>query len=363
MKKRFGVAAIALASGCAFIFAGCAGCNGCGDKGKANEAAFSSNWYADTNFRYIQPTFLGEDKAEVIKYSVKHDKTTASNSTYSVDYAEGEYTTTFYATTLNKNLIDEAYVSSYPEGDITVYCYKTELDVPSVTFTVGEQTSEPFHNSLTTVSYFMDVNNHLKPLYSEQTVNMVSPAEYQVKSLEEAYIKIDRTVKTSYNYGSSAAKSVITSDGTDTTIVTEGLDKTDNTLIDVNGLDIAVRAMQLSEGFNQVISIYSTSGKMQHYTFAGSSSALGEEERKTCEGILEGKQLYAGGEGKSLHTVCVTATLNADMSGVSQKYWFAAIDNARNNKGRTTMVKMSVPLTFGLGTLNYSLKEITNTLY
>ena len=366
MKKRFGVAALTLAAGCAVIFAGCTGCNGCGNNGKANEAAFSSNWYADTNFKYIQPTFLGEDKAEVVKYSVKHDKESAGNKSYSVDYGdEGEYTTTFYATKFDKNLIDADYREAYPD-DITVYRYETELDVPSVTFTVGDKTSDPYHNTLKTVSYFMDVNDHLRPLYSEQIVNMVSPKEYQVSSLEEAYFTVNRTVKTSYNYAGTAAKTAIVDelDSANNSVKTvDGLGDTDNSLIDVNGLNIAVRAMQLSEGLSQVISVYSPSGNMQHYTFAGSSSALGEDERKTCEEILKGKQLYAGEEGKSLHTICVTASLNTDMKGVSQKYWFAAIDNAKNNKGRATMVKMSVPLTFSLGTLNYSLKEITNTLY
>ena len=366
MKKRFGVAALALAAGVAVIFAGCTGCNGCGNNGKANEAAFSSNWYADTNFKYIQPTFTEGNEAfkgaEEITYTVKHDTGSADNKSYSVKYEDGTYTTKFYATKFQKNLIDDEFKASYPEKELTVYCYETTLDVPSVTFTVGGKTSDPFHNSLSTVSYFMDVNEHLRPLYSEQIVNMVSPAEYQISSLEEAYITVDRTVKTSYNYEGTAAKTVITGTGAKE-FVTNGLDDTDNSLIDVNGLDIAIRAMQLSANLNQIISVYSPSGKMQNYTYSGSSTALGEEERKACEEILAGKELYVSGEGKSLNTVCVTATLNNDMSGVSQQYWFAAINNAKNNTGRATMVKMSVPLPFSLGTLNYSLKEITSTLY
>ena len=366
MKKRFGVAALTLAAGCAVIFAGCTGCNGCGNNGKANEAAFSSNWYADTNFKYIQPNFTeGNDAftgAEEIVYTVKHDKETAINTTYSVDYSDGTYTTKFYATKFNKTLIDNEYKDGYPEESITVYCYETELDVPEVTFTVGDKTSEPFHNSIKTVSYFTDVNEHLRPLYSKQIVNMASPAEYQVNSLDEAYVTVDQTVETSYNYEGTAAKTVIT--GNDAKeFVTNGLGDTDNSLVDVNGLNIAVRAMQLSESFTQVISVYSPAGKLQNYAFAGSSAALSEKDRTDYEEILSGKELYVKGEDKSLHTVCVTATLNSDMKGVSQKYWFAAIDNARNNTGRATMVKMSVPIPFNLGTLNYSLKEITNTLY
>lgn len=360
MKKRFGVAALTLAAGCAVIFAGCTGCNGCGNNGKANEAAFSSNWYADTNFKYIQPSFLGEDKAEVVQYTVKHDKEPAGNTTYSVDYSDGTYTTTFYGATFQKDLIDGDYKDGYPDESISVYCYKTELDVPEVTFTVGDKTSEAFHNNIKTVSYFTSVNEHLRPLYSEQTVNAVSPAEYQVSSLDEAYVKVNQTVKTSYNYEGTAAKTVITGDGAKE-FVTNGLGDTDNSLIDVSGLNIAVRAMQLSDSFSQVVSVYSPAGKLQNYTFSGSSAGLSETERTACEEVLKGKALLV--EGKSLHTVCVTATLNSDMKGVSQKYWFAAIDNARNNTGRTTMVKMSVPIPFSLGTLNYSLKEITNTLY
>lgn len=367
MKKGFGIAALALATGCAVIFAGCAGCNGCGNKGKKNEAAFSSNWYADTGYRYIQPTFNVNNEEtfkskEILTYSVTFDKKSASNSTYSVDYAEGgTYTTAFYATTFDKGLLDGNYTGTYPENDITVYCYETALEVPSITFTVGKDTSEPVPSSITTKCYFMDVNNHLRPLYSEQIINTVSPAEYQVSSLEQAYIEINQEIKTYYNYRSTAAKTVIT--GYKATTFTTNVGDTDNSLIDVSGLNIAVRAMQLSTSLSQVISLYSPSGRMQSYTFTGSSGSFGEEERKGYEGILEGKNLYVGGEGKSLKTVCVTAELNTDMNGVSQKYWFAAINSAKNNTGRATMVKMSVPLPFSLGTLNYSLTGITSTLY
>ena len=364
MKKRFGVAALALATGCAVIFAGCYGCNGCngcGANGKANEAALSSNWYADTNYRYIQPTFMGEENAEVITYTVTHDTEVAANNSYSVKYEDGTYTTKFYAKTFDKSLIvDEEIKASYPEKDITVYCYETALEIPSVKFVFGEK-SETFNgNSVTTVSYFMDVDNHLQPLYSEQHINAVSPAEYQVGRLEDAYLKINQDIKTFYNYDGTAAKTVIEGDNA-TEFTTNGLGDTDNTLVDVNGLNIAIRAMQLGASLSQVVSVYSPAGKLQNYTFAGSSTALGEEERKGYEEILTGKELL--GEGKSLSTVCVTATLNSDMKGASQQYWFAAKDNAKNNKGRATMVKMSVPLAFSLGTLNYSLKEITRTLY
>jgi len=371
MKRRFGVAAIAAAAGCAVIFAGCTGCNGCGANQKANEAAFSSNWYADTNYRYIQPNFVGAENAEIINYSVTHDRETAGNASYSVEYAGGAYTTTFYAAKFDKALIDEEYRDAYPD-DLTVYCYKTKLTFDSVTFKMkNSEDSKTFDKTngegenTETECYFTDVNSHLRPLYSKLTTSCHIPAEYQTSDINETYEVVKQTVTTSYKYDGTAAKTVIADevDGTNNSTKTvNGLDKTDNSLIDVCGLNTAIRAMQLSASFTQLISVYSPAGGMQNYTFAGSADALGEEERKAYEGILENKKLYESGEGKSLNTVCVTAALNAEMKGVSQKYWFAAIENAKNNRGRTTMVKMSVPLAFSLGTLNYSLKEITKTV-
>lgn len=367
MKKRFSVAAFALAAGCAIAFAGCTGCNGCGANEKSNEAAFSSNWYADTSYRYIQPTFTGLEKAEILKYSVKQDKETAGNSTYSVEYSEGEYITTFYATKFDKALIAEDYKPSYPENDITVYAYLTELNFSSVTFKVGDEEKifdGEGDNTVKTVCYFTDVNNHLRPLYSEQNINVASPADFQVGKIEDAYKEIRQTVKTYYKYDGKAAKTVITGDSA-TEFTVNNLGDTDYSLIDVNGLNIGVRAMQLSANLNQIISVYSPTEGMQNYSFTGVSSTLAEPERKSYEEILarDNVKLYTPAEGKSLGTVCVTATLNANMKGVSQKYWFTAIDNAKNNQSRATMVKMSVPIPFSLGTLNYTLKDITSTLY
>lgn len=371
MKKRLGVAALAAAAGCAVIFSGCAGCSGCGANGKTNEAAFSSNWYADTSYRYIQPMFTGEENAEILKYGVTVDSSSAANTSYSVEYSGGSYTTAFYATTLDKSLIDKDYRDDYPDN-LTVYYYKTELSFDSVTFKLKTDASavRAFNEDERTETecYFMSVDKALYPIYSKITTNCHSPAELQIGHIDYAYKHVEQTVTTSYKYDGTAAKTVVEDelDSTNNAVMTvDGLDKTDNSLIDVCGLNIGVRAMQLSESLSQVISVYSPAGGMQNYTFAGSSSALGEDERKSFEGILsdDNFKLFYAGEGKSLKTVCVTATLNSDMTGVSQKYWFAAIDNAKNNKGRATMVKMSTPLPFSLGTLNYSLTKITSTLY
>ena len=102
---------------------------------------------------------------------------------------------------------------------------------------------------------------------------------------------------------------------------------------------------------------------MQDFTFTGSTLALSDEERTAAESVLESAKLYVSGEGKTLSTVCVSAMLNEDMRGASQRYWFTAIDSFKNNRGRATMVKMTAPAPFSLGTFEYKLDEVISTLY
>lgn len=372
MKKRF-CALILAGAGVASVFAGCSGCAGCGANGKTNEAAFSSNWYADTNFGYIQPTFTFGDKdfkgAEEIVYDVTFDGESAANPSYSIEYGPGTFTTYFCAAEFDKSLIDGEYREEYPDSK-KVYCYRTERSLRYIRFKMksGEEKSFDEEQKLVTECYFTDVANHLRPLYSVQDIKTVIPAEYQTGNIEAVYTRLDLRYETSYRYDGSAAKTVVY-DRLDGNKKTEkavgGLNDTNNSLIDVGGINIAARAMQLNSAFTQAVSLYSPAGGMQEYTFTGAAGSLGEEERTAAENMLAGKGLYVGGEGRTLETTCVTVKLNADLTGVSQRYWFAAVgaENAKNNRSRATLVKMSEPLTFGLGTLNYSLKEIKSTIY
>ena len=54
--------------------------------------------------------------------------------------------------------------------------------------------------------------------------------------------------------------------------------------------------------------------------------------------------------------------IGGTLYGTTQTIWYAAI-NADNNTARTTMLKLSVPLSYSLGTLNFTLNNITSTLW
>ncbi len=367
MKKRIGVLAVTVAASCAVIISGCTGCAGCNGSSR-NIAALESNWYANTHFKKIQPTFIDANK-EIITYKVTQDIGTALNDNYSVRYSDGEYTTTFYATKFDKTkYAAEEYRDAYPD-DLVVYYYKTELSIDTVTFKYGGEERVFKGDSVVTECYFMPVENDLRPLYSSQTIKSVSPAAYKVKNVDEAYVVNDCEYKTYYSYDEKEvkyAKTVIKDGNGEREKPVVNLEKAPNTVFDISSLNVAVRANRISANLSQKVSMYAPAGNLQSYNLLGGELALGEHERPIIESELKENKLFVpekdGENEKPLETVAIGVQYDGELSGVSQIYWFTKITNPINNVGRATMVKMSVPITYSLGTLNYTLQEIQSTL-
>lgn len=367
MKKRFGITAAAALTSCIMIFSGCAGCAGCNGQSK-NIAALNSNWYANTSYKKIQPAFTeGTEGAtkEVLTYKVTFDKSSAGNSKYSVSYADGTYKTEFYAAKFDREtLCAPEFKGEYPV-DLIAYCYKTELDLPSVTFTVGKESKTCDGEKKVTECWFLSVEDYLQPLYSKVAVKSTTPANLSVDSLAEAYKELDYVYTTYYDYTGNTAKTVI-NDGKKEETKKRDLSKAENTLFDVASLDIAVRASKLSANLSQVVTLYSPASGAEPHGFSGSDTALGSAE-KDIKTLLAGKDLYKAakdedGKEKPLGTVAVSVLYGGTLSGVSQTYWFASIDNPVNNTGRATMLRMLTPLPYSLGALDYTLQEITDTV-
>lgn len=364
MKKRIAFLAVAVVAGCSATFAGCS------SKSVANVIALSSNWYSITNFKGIQPTFVegNEDSCkETLTYAVTFEAPSAANSTYSVSYNEGTYTTEFYAKTFDSATLTHAdFRSAYTEaGSLTVYYYKTVLSIDGVYTFAADGSTKQFGDSITTECYFLPCSNYLRPLYSSLSVKSTTPANYQAGSMDSAYLSIDCDYVNYYSYDGNE---VITlkKDNADGATTTEkrGLSAS-NPLFDTASLNIAIRAMSnLSDSLSQGISLYSPENGVQDFTLSGSSTALGEQESKDITSLLQEKSLFTATEEQTtVPTVAVNVTYGGSLSGVSQTYWYAAIDNKLNNTGRATLLKISTPLSYNLGTLNYVLKEVNGTLW
>lgn len=368
MKKIFKITAAVLAAGAAITLAGCSGCAGC-NRSVKNSALTNSNWYTGTSYKGIQPSFIqGSENAEytkeVIEYTVTHDKATATNNSYSVEYKDGSFVTEFYAFKY-----DWKDNKEYPEDKTEIlYRYETELNI-SVRYALkaeGSQPSEWFTDKVKTISYFRAAGKNLQPVYSRQEIVSHSPAALQAATLENAYDSINVTYENYYNFDCTAVTSVKGEEKK----VHGGFDKINSSLFDNSSLYIAVRSLKLSESLSQTIYLFSAVAEgTSSYALTGSNAALDESEEKTeLKAISEEMKkhgLFIPSENRdTIPAVAVNiGYAGGDLHGTTQTAWFAAIENPDNNTGRATMLKLSVPLPYSQGTLNYSLKEIKSTLW
>lgn len=366
MKKRFLAAAISVAAGCAVVLSGCAGAT-------QNVVSLNSNWYADVNFKKFQPTFDSE-RSEKIVYAVTHDEKAATNKTYSVKYDEGTYTTEFYTVALGKNsdkILDE-FREGYGEST-TVYCYKTELNVPKVTFTYkGEPKVFENCDEVITESYFLSVEDRLQPVYARQSVHSVSPNVLNATSLESTYHVYDYEYTTYYSRDGEQAVTKINGADGGSERRASGLKGTQSTLFDATYLDVAVRANKLSPSLSQAISLYLPQSGVGEFVLQGNAMGLNETERTDARNLLIANELFKdekikdenGNEtDKPLNTSAVSVYYNAEFNGRPQTYWFAAVENPRNNVSRSTLLKIQYSVPFNHGVRNYVIKEIQSNLY
>ena len=375
MKKFFKISAVAAAVGMAVTLAGCGGCSGCSGN-TANSTVTNSNWYTGTSYKGIQPSFIAEGEFENYKerlsYSVNFDGSAAKNNSYSVEYKDGKYSTEFYATRYDWQSSLDGYKSEKTE---LVYYYKTEFSI-SVRYSLksgGE--SEWFDDSVITESYFRAAGNNLQPIFSRQQIKSTSPNKNKAKTLEDAYKRIDAVYENYYSPDCKEVTSVTKEAGKDETTDTYSFKKVKNTLFDNSSLYIAVRSMKLNSGYSQTVSLFSAAaGGVSSYLVSGSTAALESGERKEISSELAGKGLYVPKnstdengnpvEDAGINSVAMNINYTGGvLSGTTQTVWYAAIENTDNNVSRATMLKISIPLSYNLGTLNYTLKEVESTLW
>ena len=374
------MAAAVLMAGAAATLAGCAGCAGCNNNTK-NTVLTNSNWYTGTSYKGIQPSFKPDEQKgftkEVLVYDVQHDGA-SNNSTYSAEYRNGTFTTEFYATDYDwkTNAVFPADENAENSTE-TVYYYKTELriEVRFVMKTGAKEATEWFSDSVVNESYFRAAGKNLQPVFTRQVIKSTSPAAYQAAKLSSTYLSVDVTYENYYDSSCSQVVSVINEAGKDEERNThKNLGKIKNTLFDSAYLYTAIRSMKLSTDFSQTVSLFSAAnGGISDYTISGSDTPLGNEDRKNTSSALAAAKLYTpvtqDAEGNAIEDAGVPATAmevrytGGSLSGTVQKIWYASIVNADNNTARCTMLKISVPLSYNLGTLNYTLKEVKSTLW
>lgn len=376
MNNKVKIIIASLAVGMAVTLSACDGCFGCAgcNRKSTSKTLTRSNWYTGTSYNGIQPSFIeGHDKfsKEIISYNVSYDAKSASNAYVSVDYKDGEFTTEFYATEYDwtSSSIPSGYANDKVSKEI-VYCYKTELTI-SVQYTLkrgNKQSSEWFNDHVITESYFRAAGKNLQPVYSRQSIKSTSPASYQPTKLEDAYKQIEVAYENFYDYKCTKVTGKTAEKGKEPESKEyTKLNKLDHTLFDNSSLYVAIRSMKLSSSLSESVELFSSAtGGVDRYAIVGSNEALTEQERTDFTAILTLKELYKASseDDKGINATAVTVSYaGGDLHGTSQTVWYASITDNDNNVSRATMLKLSVPISFSLGTLNYTLKEVKSTLW
>lgn len=369
MKKFFKIAAAALAVGAAATLAGCGGftsctsCSSCNSKSK-NTTLTNSNWYTGTNYKGIQPSFIDNDEHhEVISYAVAFNGEGANNKSYSVDYKEGSYKTTFYATEkFNRTALGFPEGYTAPENkDEIVYCFETEFEIKVKYKLKSGAESDWLDDEVTTKCYFRAAGSNLQPVYSERESLTHVPANASAGSLDKAYREFSVSYKNYYSYDCSHVTTVTQENGGIKTDVRRL--KTKNSLFDNEELYIAVRSMKNTSG-SQTVSLYiPADGGLVDRAVKASKAGISDAERASITEKLTAKGLYTPAPENDAGVTTVAADVaRTDGKGVTQTVWYAAITDADNNVSRSTMLKMTMPLSYGLGTLHFVLSEVESTL-
>lgn len=372
MKKFLKLSVAAVAAGTAAVLAGCGGCTSCagcaGCSGDVkNLTVTGSNWYTGTSYKGIQPSFIeGHEKfsPEILEYDVSFIAPTAGNTTYSVDYKDGSYKTEFYATAYDWNA-NPVYPSENTE---TVYCFKAVFKIKvQYTFKLTGETSEWFDDSVTTVSYFRAAGKNLAPVYSRQEICSTSPANYQAASVSDTYSKVNVNYDNYYDYECSEVTTFTKKDGGDRVKGEPySFNKLKLSIFDNSSLYIAVRSMKLSPSMSANINLYSAAaGGVSSYSVAGQTTSMNDEELKTVTQVMTEGGLFAP-ENDDSRIPAVAMNVNytgGNLYGTTQTIWYASVEKPDNNASRAVMLKMTIPLSYSLGTLNYTLKEVTSTLW
>ena len=376
MNNKVKIIVATMAVGMAATLTGCGGCLGCAGCGGNSETTTltRSNWFTGTSYNGIQPSFVeGHEKfsPEIITYKVSYDGTKASNAYYEVDYKDGEFTTEFYAVTNWSSRVKSIPKGYEPKNTKeVVYYYRTELTI-SVQYTmkVGDKASTGWienHDHVITESYFRAAGKSLQPLYSKQVIVSTSPANYQPTKLKDAYQEVDVTYENFYNNDCTKILSKTTENGKTEQKEYDKLNKLDHTLFDNSSLYIAVRAMKLNSSLSEPINLFSAAaGGIDLYGIMSSDAELTNQERADYTEALTEKGLFKPSDkNKYVSATAVTVSYaGGDLQGTSQTIWYASIINPDNNISRATMLKLTVPISFNLGSLNYSLSEVNSTLW
>ena len=370
MKTFSKCLAIVLAAAGAATLAGC-------KNGSPNyKTATTANWNVRTSVSVEEDSFdFWQNNKETAEYKITF--TEGSNSSYAVKYTTATYSTSFYMLAeydWKSATIVEEYRSTAEESDTEpVYVYETSLTISGSYEMKAGGAKKNFTDELVTKSYFRPAGKNLQPVYSYQKVKNTSPTALTASNINSAFIEVDEEYETFYNKQCSQATVVKTVAGKHEKETKKIGLNTGYSNFDNSQLRAAIRAFTLSGGASRTFYVATPqNGNLQSVTASVANPAeLDSEKDKTIIDALDNapdNYIFFDGtvadkkedeKDRNYRYSAVSLSINASLKGTSPALWYTTVENNDLNSTRCVLLKMNTPLSFGLGTLTYTLKSLT----
>ena len=371
MKAITKILAVSIAAVGVTFAAGCSG-------GAANaRVSTSANWNVRTSVS-VESNFMDNwlKNKEVSTYSIS--LTDEANSSYCVKYNEGTLISEFYMDEFDwaTREMPEAYRPAESKKEL-VYVYKTNATMTGEYTLTKSGDKLAFEDKTVSECYFRLAGANLQPLYSKQTIVSTAPNVLSATTIEGACIKIDGVYETFYNFDCSRATIKHTDNritGNDKLTETEvsAVDKQVHSTFDNSQLWVAVRSMNISGGASHSFNVLSPQNESMQLVYANCTApvVLDKEKEdqaqiinalKDCKGYIFFDDTTAEGEEERnfrFNAVSVGISVDNPMTGSAPTYWYSTVENGDVNYSKSVLLKMTTPLPFGLGTVNYTLKSL-----
>ncbi|MDE7379472.1 MAG: hypothetical protein K2N14_00330 [Clostridia bacterium] len=369
--KKCLAAAVALAS--VFTLSGCA-------KNTASaRVATTANWNTRVSTVVEKDSLdFWQSNMEVAQYSASFKANENSKYSLSYDTAAAEYTTWFYAEAAydwTSTDIPEEYRSEEAYSE-PVYVLKTEMKIHGVFKMNASDDEKQFDDELVSECKFRLAGDNLQPVYSYQKVVNTSPNHLSPNSISQAYVQVDSVYEIFYNRGCSQAIVKTTDNLAKDNKTSENKislsTKAGYSVFDNSQLIAAFRSFTKTGGSSRTFNTLVPQNLNTQISTATVSLPIelnpdDEEQKGILDALTNAPEGYVFFDGtpsseeaqkKNIRFNAVSLGMNAYLTGQSPTYWYSTVENADVNTTRCVLLKTVRPLSFGLGTLSYTLKSL-----
>ena len=290
------------------------------------------------NFWNTNAIDINETIHETLVYDVAFEANDNSLVEYKLNYKDGKYTTTLTSEKVN---------------DKTIYTYTTALNI-TAQYTLNGVTEECQDVVTSTVKFYAAAYG-LQPISSEKDIIASTPTAITGTKASECYVQSHHSIKVTYNEDCTQGVSTVTYHPTEGEAKpqedTFEVDQKKFSFLDNEQVLLALRAVRSSTS-SAKLKVYSP------FAEAIQKVSLSFQTEESAE-----FSFYKNGSEEKVKSIItyrpVNFVLDEKNPGGTQTAWVAKATDASKNTNRNIILRLETPLSYGLGSLIYTLNSAT----